>query len=355
MQDACINLTEAAHSVQLFKINAFTATKEEPGYTSSRVWSVGGHLWQIDFQPDCRNDAQLYSDSDWIKLRVSLISRASRVAAAFSCVMVDPSSTQSPSQEVATSSTFDPRSFMDVLLPMARRDLERSGYLKDDCLLVRCALTVLLGGPTPAAVPRIAPGDAAAISPSSDLQEHFGELLRSQKAVDVTFLVSGEPVAAHRCVLAARSPVFMAELFGDMKENVSQCVEIKDMDAEVFKALLHFIYTDTSPELDHQQGEEATVMAQHLLEAADRFGVERLKAICVEKVCDGISVETVATTLALAEQHECSKLKVRCMEFILATPANLHAVAATEGYKHLEASCPSVLTDLLRLMLKGHK
>lgn len=38
------------------------------------------------------------------------------------------------------------------------------------------------------------------------------------------------------------------------------------------------------------------------------------------------------------------------MNFILATPQNLYAVFATEGYNHLEASCPSVLTELLMLM-----
>ena len=97
-------------------------------------------------------------------------------------------------------------------------------------------------------------------------------------------------------------------------------------------------------------------MAQHLLEAADRYGLERLKRICVDKVYTDISVDTVATTLALAEQHGCSELKSRCMKFILATPENLQAVAATEGYKHLEACCPSVLTELLKLiMVKGNK
>ena len=163
-----------------------------------------------------------------------------------------------------------------------------------------------------------------------------------------------EAFHAHKIVLAARSPVFMAEFFGDMKEKASLCVEINDMEMEVFRAMLHFVYTDTAPELD-QEGEQATLMAQHLLEAADRYGLERLKRICVEKVYTDISVDTVATTLALAEQHGCSELKSRCMKFILAAPANLQAVAATEGYKHLEASCPSVLTELLKLMVKGNK
>ncbi|RLN13346.1 BTB/POZ and MATH domain-containing protein 2-like [Panicum miliaceum] len=225
--------------------------------------------------------------------------------------------------------------------PGARR------YVKDDSILVLCAINVL--------EPRDAVAAAAAVAsvPSPDLHQHFGELLRSQKGADITFLVAGEHVAAHRSVLAARSPVFIAELFGDMKEKASPCVEINDMEVEVFRTLLYFIYTDTAPELE-QEGEQATLMAQHLLEAAGRYGLERLKRICVEKVYTDISVDTVASTLALAEQHGCSELKSRCMKFILATPENLQAVAAT--YKHLEASCPSVLTELLKLIVvKGNK
>ena len=56
---------------------------------------------------------------------------------------------------------------------------------------------------------------AARISvPPSDLHQHLGSLLRTEKGADVVFDVAGETFAAQRCVLAARSPVFSAELFG---------------------------------------------------------------------------------------------------------------------------------------------
>lgn len=354
MAEDCVNLTEAARSVQTFRINAFTATKDVPNYIASKVWPVGGFdwQWQIDFLPNI-NSRQLYSclgDEDCVKLRVSLVSNASGgVAASFRCFLVDPTTMKRPSQSkvTTTSSMFYRQNAPLEVFHTTRGQLNKSMYLKDVQFLVQCELTVLLGGP-PAkgtAVPRLAAprlGRGRGAAAPSDLQKHFGELLRSQNAKDITFLVAGESVPAHRCMLAARSPVFMAELFGDMKENADLSVEIKDMDAQVFKAMLHYIYTDSLPELQEQDEEEqATLMAQHLLDAADRYGLERLKEICVDKLSrDGITVETVATTLALAEQHGCA-------EFILSTPANLWAVAETQGFKHLEASCPSVLTDLL--------
>ncbi|KAG0515543.1 hypothetical protein BDA96_10G287800 [Sorghum bicolor] len=139
----------------------------------------------------------------------------------------------------------------------------------------------------------------------------------------------------------------MAEFFGGMNERSSQTVRIEDMDDDVFKAMLHFIYTDKAPELD-EEPDVAVTMAQHLLVAADRYGLDRLKLICGSKLAGGISIDTVATTLAVAEQHSCSLLKAKCVDFIARSPETLDAVLATEGYNHLVESHPLVLTELLR-------
>ncbi|WVZ79020.1 hypothetical protein U9M48_026648 [Paspalum notatum var. saurae] len=275
----------------------------------------------------------------------------SLVPASFSCYLLDPVTLERvPHKEKTASSDFAQTTHVDIPL-MLRSYLEGSQYLKDDYFIVQCAITVLLAEKPsdPAAAADVSPS-----VPSSDMHQQLGELLRRRTRVgaDVTFLVAGESIRAHRSVLAARSPVFMAELFGaNMREKASPCVEVQEMEAEVFRAMLRFVYTDTVPELEELEGEQATSMAQHLLEAADRYGLMRLKRICVHKVCADIGVDTVATTLALAEQHGCSNLKATCMRFIL---ANFSAVSETEGYSHLEASCPSVLTQLLRLTVEGH-
>jgi speckle-type POZ protein len=63
-------------------------------------------------------------------------------------------------------------------------------------------------------------------------------------------------------------------------------------------------------------------MAQHLLAAADRYALERLRLLCEAKLCDDVAINTVATTLALAEQHHCFQLKDVCLKFI-GLPENL--------------------------------
>ncbi|PVH31685.1 hypothetical protein PAHAL_9G211500 [Panicum hallii] len=167
------------------------------------------------------------------------------------------------------------------------------------------------------------------------------------EGADVTFQVAGETFGAHKCILAARSPVFKAQLFGAMRESIGTgvCIQIDDIVPRAFNALLHFIYTDALPEMTGQE-EEVLIMAQHLLEAADRYAIQRLKQICEEKLCRCLDMNTVANTLVLADQHCCDRLKVACIQFLKSTES-LEAVMATSGFEHLIQSFPALLRELI--------
>jgi speckle-type POZ protein len=58
------------------------------------------------------------------------------------------------------------------------------------------------------------------------------------------------------------------------------------------------------------------------------------------KLRTSLDVETVATTLALAEQHHCPLLKDACVTFMSSSRKVLGDVVATQGFKHLTASIP---------------
>uniref|UniRef100_A0A0E0ISC1 BTB domain-containing protein n=1 Tax=Oryza nivara TaxID=4536 RepID=A0A0E0ISC1_ORYNI len=213
-----------------------------------------------------------------------------------------------------------------------RRDqLEQSENVRDDRLAIRFDVAVMDKLRT---TEEIAGGGGGAVPPS-EMSRQFADLLASGDGADVEFRVGGETVAAHRAVLAARSRVFRAELFGPMKEGVAAngTIQVDDMDAEVFRSLLHFVYTDSLPP-ETGTPREGAAMAQHLIVAADR-----LKLICAERLCEHIGVATVATTLELAERHHCHGLKRACMEF-LSSPTNLKAAMETDGFEQL--SCPAV-------------
>ncbi|KQJ96779.1 BTB/POZ and MATH domain-containing protein 1 [Brachypodium distachyon] len=223
--------------------------------------------------------------------------------------------------------------------------LDRSEHLKDDSFTIRCDIVVLnkvcIQGRAKKAAPKFVS------VPPSDLNKHLGSLLVSEKGADVLFEVGGETFAAHRCMLAARSLVFSAELFGSMKEgDINDLVRIDDMEAQVFKALLCFVYTGSLPEMKEEDDEEA--MYHHLLVTADKYNMERLKLICEEKLCKYIDVGTVVNILALAEPHHCHGLKSAWFDF-LSSPTNLRTAMASDGFEHLAITCPSVVKDLIAM------
>lgn len=114
-----------------------------------------------------------------------------------------------------------------------RTVLETSDFLKDDCLEIHCVVGVVKSHTEGPKIYSITP-------PPSDIGQHFGKLLESGKLTDVNFEVDGETFSAHKLVLAARSPVFRAQLFGPLKDQNTECIKVEDMEAPVFKVLFPF-------------------------------------------------------------------------------------------------------------------
>ena len=121
------------------------------------------------------------------------------------------------------------------------------------------------------------------------------------------------------------------------------------MDPAAFAGLLHYIYTDSLAD-DCTAGR--VVAAQHLLVAADRYGHRGLKSFIESELCrhNVVGVDTVLPMLALAERHQCWKLKNKCLEFTSSSGATARAVMATDDVEHLARSCPSAVKELVKIL-----
>uniref|UniRef100_A0A8I6Y651 BTB domain-containing protein n=1 Tax=Hordeum vulgare subsp. vulgare TaxID=112509 RepID=A0A8I6Y651_HORVV len=324
----------------LLKIVGYSGTKEVPSgeWIDSCSFRVGCCTWIVRYYPNgFRSEL-----SDYIGLFLCLNDKvtdeAETVKAKFMFSLLD----QHEKPVLSYTFTSDTREFSvhkgnGFGRFMRRVELEESGHLKDDSFTAKVDVTIMSefhAQETP-----------SILVPPSDLHRHLGVLLSSKADVDVEFQVGGETFLAHRLVLAVRSPVFKAELFGQMKEGITtETIRIDDMEAPVFNALLTFMYTDALPDMKQ---EEEYVMAQHLLVAADKYDLERLKLICEDKLCNRIDTSSVATILVLAEQHQYHELKVACLVF-LSSPNNLDAAIESEGFELLTKNCPRVIKDLLK-------
>jgi speckle-type POZ protein len=333
-------VASAVEGSHVLTIDGYSRTKGlgNGKLVESDRFDVGGHRWFIKYYPDGYNS----ENADWMSIFLtSDRSDNMEVKARFGFSLLDHAGELVPSYARVGNviRVFGPSSrSWGYQKFIKRKDFEESTYLKD-CFRVRCDVTV-------SKEMEIRKGNNSqfvTVSPS-DINQHLGNLLSSGVEADVTFQVGEETFAAHRLVLGARSSIFMAELFGPMKDKHTSYINIiDDMEPRVFKAMLHYIYTDSLPEIEKH---DVFVMSQHLLVAADRYGLERLKLICEDKLCNYISAGTAATSLALAEQHGCKWLKEACFSF-LKTPSNLKAAMANEGFDHLMSSCPSVVKELL--------
>eukprot|EP00798_Chlamydomonas_sp_ICE-L_P022715 gene22715-29876_t len=103
------------------------------------------------------------------------------------------------------------------------------------------------------------------------------------------------------------------------------------------------VYSDQLPE-EHEGPLLEVAMAQHLLVAADQYQLVRLRKICERRLCESVDVETVATTLALAEQNHAEELKKVCLDFV---SRNLAAVMNADGFRHMTGSCPQLQAEIL--------
>ena len=97
-----------------------------------------------------------------------------------------------------------------------------------------------------------------------ELSENFHSLLDSGNLADVSLLVAGKELRAHKLILATRSPVFAAMFEHDTKEKKESRIEITEFSFDVCQHMLRFIYTGRVYELDRY--------AMDLMTAADMVG-----------------------------------------------------------------------------------
>lgn len=344
------SINETVNGSHHFTIKGYSLAKGMgPGkYISSDTFKVGGYDWAIYFYPDGKNPED---NSMYVSAFIALASEGTDVRALFELTLLD----QSGKGKHKVHSHFDRAldggpytlkyrgSMWGYKRFFRRTALETSDFLKDDCLSMNCTVGVVrtrVEGPKQYSI----------AVPPSDMGQRLKDLLESKVGCDIVFQVGDETFEAHKLVLAARSPVFRAQFFGLVGNPNMDKVVLEDVEPYIFKAMLSFIYSDKLPDVHEVTSSTSlctsTNVVQHLLAAADRFNLDRLKLLCEAKLCEEVNVDTVATTLSLAEQHGCTQLKDICLKFA-ASPDNLGAVMQSEGYKYLEQSCPSLLSELL--------
>ncbi|KAL3354857.1 hypothetical protein AABB24_019111 [Solanum stoloniferum] len=340
------SVTDTVNGSHRFVISGYSLAKGMGvgKHIASDTFTVGGHQWAIYFYPDGKNPED---NSAYVSVFIALASEGTDVRALFELTLID----QSGKGKHKVHSHFD-RSLESGPYTLKYRGsmwgykrffrralLETSDYLKDDCLKINCTVGVVRSTIEFSSLHTIQ-------VPDPDMGAHFGMLLENMEASDVIFNVAGEMFHAHKLVLAARSPVFHTEFLCG-HEGDAQEIVVNDMEPEVFKAMLHFIYKDdlVEEELEATRTCISDTLTAKLLSAADRYDLTRLRRLCESHLCKDISINSVAQILALADRYHAAELKSVCLSF---AAENLSAVMQSDGFEYLKENCPALQSELLK-------
>ncbi|PSN40271.1 hypothetical protein C0J52_11910 [Blattella germanica] len=141
------------------------------------------------------------------------------------------------------------------------------------------------------------------------MRDRIQTLLKTSQWSDCTFRVGEnsdfEIFKAHRIILASSSPVFEAMFFGPLAEE--QCVAIEDLEPDVFRILLEYIYADT---VKLSSVEDAV----GVLYASKKYMMPHLSLLCRNYILSNIRPSNVSSIFEFARSVQETDLLDPCIE-----------------------------------------
>ncbi|XP_057367454.1 kelch repeat and BTB domain-containing protein 4-like [Daphnia carinata] len=168
------------------------------------------------------------------------------------------------------------------------------------------------------------------------------ELIVQQTHCDVEFVFeSGQRIGGHVAILSVSSPVFEAMFTNDMVEAKTGRVVIADIEADIFKDLLHYIYT----------GRTATPLteptAQSLYVAAEKYDIEGLQEECVDFLLFHVQLNNAIDLMIWADVHSIIEIKEPALKFVA---EHFRTICQTAKWADLMKNHPELCLRATRMM-----
>lgn len=177
----------------------------------------------------------------------------------------------------------------------------------------------------------------------SSFQSDYKYLLTNKVFADITFVIEGQKILAHKCVLAARCEKFRAMLQDCFKEGQQNEI-ILECKLGPFQALLEYLYTDNIP--------ANCDMLMDLLALAEEYLLLHLKSICEIKMLDSLDLYNAASMLVHADLYRCEVLKKYCLQFIM---TNHELLLMMPQFEQDIEKAPHLMMEIMRAITKGNQ
>jgi hypothetical protein len=157
--------------------------------------------------------------------------------------------------------------------------------------------------------------------------------LNTDDDADTTFLVHGQEVKAHKCIIAKRSEVLKAMINSDLAPaDGRHVIADEKIKVEDFKEFLRFLYLDNCDLGYHNLGA--------LLHMSDMYLVPLLKLYClecVEKECRNIDGILGCSELAILYEDICPEMLQTCFKKLSETPFQSFIYQSSIGHNRISA------------------
>jgi len=177
----------------------------------------------------------------------------------------------------------------------------------------------------------------------AELAKDIEQMFMDDRHSDFTIICRNEKesksIKVHKVILSARSPVFAAMLNLPTEEAKNSQVIFEDVDYEVMREMLHYMYSGNAPNLQ--------MMALDLMAVADRFQLQGLKEMADQVLRSSLTVDNVCRNLVLADMHNATELKTDALRF---TAQHSSAVIETEGWARMSKEHWRLVTDVIAAM-----
>ncbi|GBN71992.1 TD and POZ domain-containing protein 4 [Araneus ventricosus] len=175
--------------------------------------------------------------------------------------------------------------------------------------------------------------------------DDFKALYKDQLLTDVVLKTATKSFPAHKYVLCARSSVFRAMLTNDMKEKITDCIKVEDLENETVHRLLLFLYSDNLEELHWES-------ALKLYYAGDKYAIAKLKVLCSCFLVNSLTTSTASELLLLADTHSDTDLKKFVEDFIF---EHEEEVFGSEEWEKLIDTNPQLVIKTMHLKYRRRK
>lgn len=149
---------------------------------------------------------------------------------------------------------------------------------------------------------------------AESVRQVMSEFLNKEQFSDVTFIVEGRRLHAHRILLILVSDYFRNEFACGMRESFEPEIVIEGISYATFSGLLEFLYTGKLEVAETHSTDVCFLMG--LLRAADQFCVDCVKQICEEHLSCLVDAENVDVVLEEAERFQANQLRRHCEWFL---------------------------------------